>query len=148
MVKYTVSKQLVSSKRVAKRSIAKATEQYSDKLTLIDPIDYPNIPVRENLIEVWISKKYLVQIYAIQTGIIRISVNKTSLQGVGFRKDGNMAWAEISWEELQDIKNTVGFEDHCAVEVFPPAELVVNVANMRHLWVLADCPKFVWGAQS
>jgi hypothetical protein len=75
MVKYTVSKQLVSSKRVAKRLIAKATEQYSDKLTLLDPIDYPNIPVRENLIEVWISKKYLVQIYAVQTGIIRVSVD-------------------------------------------------------------------------
>jgi hypothetical protein len=31
-----------------------------------------------------------------------------------------------------------------AVEVYPPAGDVVNVANMRHLWVLRDRLPFAW----
>ncbi len=135
------------AKRVAQQAIAKSTEKYSDRLTLVDPIDYPSIPKRDNLLGVWISKKFLVQIYQEPNRIVRLSVNKTSLQGTGFRKEGNMAWAEISWEELQEIKNEVGYGHLCATEIYPPESKVINVANMRHLWVLPEEPSYMWGAE-
>jgi hypothetical protein len=30
------------------------------------------------------------------------------------------------------------------VEVYPPDEAVVNVANIRHLWLLAEAPAYAW----
>lgn len=42
----------------------------------------------------------------------------------------------ITWDDLQWLKAAVGFGDREAVEVFPRDCDVVNVANMRHLWVL------------
>lgn len=37
-----------------------------------------------------------------------------------------------------------GLADSWAVEVFPADADVVNVANMRHLWILPDAPAFAW----
>jgi hypothetical protein len=41
-----------------------------------------------------------------------------------------------SWSELQRIKDELVGRDRTAVEVFPPADEVVDQANMFHLWVL------------
>lgn len=61
--------------------------------------------------------------------VYRLSVNRTELGDDGRWK------ADISWEELQQIKRECGF-GHCyAIEVFPDDCDIVNVANMRHLWV-------------
>lgn len=55
-------------------------------------------------------------------------------------------WTEgITWDELQRLKGEAGYEDWCAVEIYPPALQVVNVANMRHLWVLMEPPPYMWG---
>jgi hypothetical protein len=56
-------------------------------------------------------------------------------------------WVEnISWDELQRVKNEVGYSMFWAVEVFPPEKEVVNVANMRHLFINFDgsIPEFAW----
>lgn len=68
---------------------------------------------------------------------MRLSINKTSHNGDTW--DDN-----ITWDELQKIKNECGYGDACAVEIFPPDESVVNVANMRHLWLLPEPPSFMW----
>jgi hypothetical protein len=77
------------------------------------------------------SRDYLVQVYAAaEPAIVRLSVNRTGIdQGSGWLQD-------ISWEDLQRLKREAGYANHDAVEVFPPDCDVVNVANMRHLWVL------------
>lgn len=41
----------------------------------------------------------------------------------------------IEWDELQEIKEWL-FPGRIAVEVYPPESKVINVANMRWLWVL------------
>lgn len=80
-------------------------------------------------IKVWISKKYLVQEF-IETDAIRITINRTTIN-----KDNN--WNDkISWDELQNIKNEIGYGNHYAIEIYPPDHDVINVANMRHIWVL------------
>jgi len=62
--------------------------------------------------------------------IVRLSVLRTSLDTAG-------GWQQdITWEELQRLKREAGYGDHDAVEVFPPDADVVNVANIRHLWIL------------
>jgi hypothetical protein len=50
----------------------------------------------------------------------------------------------ISWEELQRLKNQCGFADKDAVEIFPRHYDAVNVANMRHLWIMDDPVSFAW----
>ena len=42
----------------------------------------------------------------------------------------------ITWDELQDIKNEICGEECAAIEVYPPADRVVNNIAMRHLWIL------------
>jgi len=62
--------------------------------------------------------------------VIRLSVNRTEMGDDDRWKDG------ISWDELQKIKRECGL-GHCyAIEVFPADRDIINVANMRHLWVL------------
>lgn len=42
----------------------------------------------------------------------------------------------IPWDVLQWVKGQLGYGAHEAVEVYPPDKLLVNVANVRWLWVL------------
>jgi len=41
-----------------------------------------------------------------------------------------------SWGDLQAIKDEICSPDRTAVEVFPPADDLVDQANLYHLWVL------------
>jgi len=71
------------------------------------------------------------------TFITRISINRTEITNDGGWKDG------ISWEELMRIKSEIGYGEMWAVECFPPDSAVVNVANIRHLWIV-PAPSFGW----
>ncbi|MGL0761287.1 DUF4222 domain-containing protein [Citrobacter freundii] len=61
-----------------------------------------------------------------------------SMANSGRWKDG------ISWDALQEIKNAVGYADRDAVEIYPAQKDVVNVANMRHLWIVNEPLNFAW----
>lgn len=52
-----------------------------------------------------------------------------------WRKDGNDG---ITWDQLQEVKDLVFGEEATAVEIFPASSQVVNLLNVRHLWVLSD----------
>ena len=105
--------------------------------------DWPaDVSPPPGLQRVWRDRRYLVQQY-LDGGTIRLSVNivaaKSSLERL---VDG------IPWDELQRIKNQCGYGNKCAVELFPPEASVVNVANIRHLWLLREPPAFMWGAKA
>lgn len=98
------------------------------------PVDHPEI------LRLWRSRGFLVQEHqAPPPAIVRLSILRTALDsGGGWQQD-------ISWEELQRLKREAGYGGHEAVEVFPPDADVVNVANIRHLWILpAGHLPFVW----
>lgn len=79
----------------------------------------------------------MVQQYDEPNGVIRLSINSTTRQG--------RRWADgLTWDTLQDIKSACGYGDRDAVEVYPPRIDEVNVANMRHLWILPVPLSFVW----
>jgi len=42
----------------------------------------------------------------------------------------------LTWDEVQDAKNKTIGADAMAIEIYPPADELVDVANMRHLWML------------
>lgn len=84
---------------------------------------------------VWLSRDYLAALYRDVApdgkGIayMRLSVNRTRRDGAGWR-DG------ITWDELQRVKNEcLGPEVWCA-EAYPAESAKVDVANIRHLYVL------------
>lgn len=90
-------------------------------------------------LHVWRSCDFFVQVVQQnKSGHLRITVNRTLLDDKGGWKQG------ISWDELQHIKNAIGYADRTAVEVYPPASRVVNVANMRHLFLLPEHPAYAW----
>lgn len=85
------------------------------------------------------SRHFLVQEYiAPAPAKVRLSVCRTSIGDNGRWVDG------ISWDELQQIKRECGYGDADAVEVYPSDDNVVNVANMRHLWIMAEPLQFSW----
>lgn len=87
--------------------------------------------------EVWRSRDFLVQLFN-EDGHIRVTVNRTHMPN---GKD----WADgITWDELQQIKADIGRGDMWAVEVYPPDGDVINVANLRHLWLLDEPPPYGW----
>lgn len=85
------------------------------------------------------SRKFLVQVFDDSPGAVRITVSRTE-----WDRD-KQRWREnISWDDLQRLKAEAGF-GHCwAIELFPADEHIVNVANMRHLWLLDSAPSFAW----
>lgn len=81
--------------------------------------------------EVWRSRDYCAQIHD-DAGIFRISACRTAIDSEGRWLDG------ITWDELQRIKNEIGFAEREAVEIYPPKSDEVTIANMRHLWLLPE----------
>lgn len=90
-------------------------------------------------IEVWLSDKYLVQVFD-EGHSLRMSVNRVTV-----RNDGE--WDEnLTWDELQEIKGQIGRGKKYAIEIYPRDCDVVNVANMRHLWILPKMLPMGWRA--
>lgn len=100
--------------------------------------DWPNRN-NKNLKRVFVSKLFMVQEYH-EKNQIRLTVNLIKRRGNNW-KDG------ITWDQLQQIKSEVGYGNKCAVEVYPEDNNVVNVANMRHLFVLLERPVFAWNKE-
>lgn len=87
---------------------------------------------------VWRSRGFLVQCFtAPAPALWRLSILRTSLKGD--------RWTDnITWDEIQRLKAEAGLGDAWAVEVFPPDREVVNVANIRHIWILESAPAYAW----
>lgn len=87
--------------------------------------------------EVWRSRDFLVALFD-ENGNVRVTVNRT-------HQPNGIDWADgITWDELEPIKHEIGRGDVWAVELFPADAAVVNVSNMRHLWLLDEPPPYGW----
>lgn len=91
---------------------------------------------------VWRSRHFLVQQHEapLFQGIFvrRLTINRTTT-----RLDGRFD-QDISWDDLQRCKRETGHGDWYAIEIYPRDRDVVNVANMRHLWLLAEPLPIGW----
>ncbi len=87
--------------------------------------------------KVWRSREFLCQEFHNDDGTIRLSFCRTELDDSGGWKEG------FDWETLQRLKRECGYGERDAVEIFPADKYIVNVANMRHLWIVPEIP-FKW----
>jgi hypothetical protein len=108
-------------------------------------MNFKNIPREKwpypqpNLRSVWKNNEFLVQEYD-DDGSKRLTINRINPK----ESEGELQWEEnISWDDLQDIKNSLGYRSKWMVELYPPQEHVINDANMRHLWLI-ETPKYGW----
>lgn len=118
--------------RKERREFQRRMMKRPPELTEAPPDRWPSGYQKNDRFAVYESDKYLVQLFNEKNGVVRISVNRAELRPDGQWRD------DISWDELQNIKQQVGYADKYAVEVFPSRMDEVNVANMRHLWVLPE----------
>ena len=99
----------------------------------------------EKLERVWVSNELLVQLYKESDDLYRMTVSNkeyTLDKGHPIWKDG------ISWEDLMAVKKEIGMDAWWGLEAYPPEEFMVNVANMRHIFLQRDKPLWAWGAKS
>lgn len=122
--------------RAQRRQLARDNAKQPDALTEVPRDAWPDDPP-VGLFRVYRSKRFLVQHFIVDHAVARLSISRTNIDGDRWQ-DG------ITWDELQQIKRECGFGDLDAVEVFPADRDVVNVANMRHLWIMERPLLFAW----
>lgn len=124
-------------RRAALKKLARDNAAQPATMTEV-PVDLWPTAMVGVVLRFWRSQRFLAQLHPELGGILRLSVNRTTTK-TGARWDDG-----ITWDELQAVKAECGFSATWAVEVFPPSEKVVDVANMRHLWLLPEAPAFAW----
>ena len=127
--------------RADRRRLEARNAARSAELVVVPPYAWPGHCASSGLLRVWESSEFLVQMHAAQFPVLcRLTVNRTEIVNEDWR-------AGISWEELQAIKRACGFGDRDAVEVYPADADIVNVGNLRHLWVFEVPLRFAWRAR-
>ena len=128
------------ARRALKKEQHAHVEAFPEQLTPLPPNEFPSVTPCPDY--VWRSRKYLVQGYRENNpafpGLVRLSICYTKMRTGGGWEDG------LKWEELQQIKRDVGFGDWYGVEIYPPDQDVVNVANFRHLWLMPTALPLGW----
>ena len=126
------------------REIRRENARWPDHLVEVPRYDWPSMegsPVKTGSIicNVWRSRQFLVVEWLEPNRFSRLSVNRTEWdeRRRDFRDD-------ISWDDLQRLKREAGYGDQPAVECYPPDAQIVNVGNMRHLFLLPAVPPFFW----
>lgn len=89
----------------------------------------------------WMSRNFVVQLYDFEE-YPRLSVQRSGCSAL--IRERNRDVRPISWDDLMEVKAAVGYGDSWAVEVYPPDSEVVDVAMMRHLWILPEAPPYAW----
>ena len=137
--------------RAAAKEVRERTRKFPCELIPAPDAWASVMPRAKTLLEVWVSRFYLVQVHSVpeMPGYERLSIGRCELdEDLSIARNAPHWRDGISWDELQQIKAQCGRGDRCAVELYPPDEMVVNVANLRHLFVYPPCerPAFVWHA--
>lgn len=119
------------------RERARESARFPDVMQEIPQAEWP--PISPDMapelipLAVWRSKKFFAQVVKEPNGAVRISVNRVMMNDKYDYVDG------ITWDDLFAIKNQIGFADRDCIEIYPAQADLVNVANIRHLFVL-DAP--------
>lgn len=130
---------MIVTTREQRRQLVRDNAKQPRVLQEVPRDEWPKMNAAQLPVRVWRSRFLLVQEYIGENpaAVARLSIIRTLATAAGWK-------AGISWEELQSIKNEVGYAEHDAVEVYPHAADVVNVTNMRHLFIMAEPLAFAW----
>lgn len=123
------------------RTAAKDFDPVLRKIPVDDTESELSIDARP--VEAWRSRDFLVQVYRRPDTAERISINRAMVRDDGHWEDG------IRWDEIHLLKKQMGRGGEVWIEIYPPEAQLVNVANIRHLWVVRpeDVPMMWKGGQ-
>jgi hypothetical protein len=121
----------------ARRFLEKENRSWPKTLCRVPREKWP--PMYPSPDAVFRSSKFAVQVFNEAYGL-RLTVNRCEIDSAGDWVDG------ITWDELNAIKSELGYGDWYGVEIYPPSKDLVNVANMRHLWLLSEPLAIGWKA--
>lgn len=113
------------------------TRKLPKALTEVPKDEWPTQKREVGRFAMWRSRRYVVQAFHEPDEIIRLSINRVQLKGTRWLDD-------LTWDELDAIKREIGYGNEWAIELYPADEHIVNVANMRHLWLLPGAPTIGW----
>ena len=132
---------MITTTRQQRKALERENERWPVNGREIPPDQWPR-DLEMDRLRVIRSRDFLIQVFSVGRAgaVLRLSVNRTKLLGTGRWDEG------LTWDELQEVKRIAGYADYWAVEVYPADSEVVNVANMRHLWLLPEMPPFAWHA--
>lgn len=130
----------MSPLKLKRNYLAQQNRLFGSSLVEIPRKDWPKSYINQERspTRVWRSRDFLVQFRVEPECAGRLSINRTAIKSDGDWKDG------ITWDEINRLKSEAGFGSSWAVEVLPPDEDLVNVANIRHVWLLKEKPSFAW----
>lgn len=130
----------ILTSRAQRRELQRQNAKMPRELRLVPREQWPLEHQRGAIVRVWRSREFLVQEYAERAPVlVRLSVLRTTVDPQAAR------WVDgITWDQLQQIKAECGYSDHDALELYPIDADVVNVANLRHLWVMREHVAFAW----
>lgn len=100
--------------------------------------EIPKINGMISPVKAWANQEFMAQLYKEDNGYFRLSINKVRKNSIGRWEDG------ITWDELMKIKAACGFSNRDALEVYPMDKDIVNVSNMRHLFIPPSPVEFAW----
>lgn len=121
-----------------KKFIAETNQRYSEKFVELSREEIGRCQCAPE--KAWRNKNYLVYLYH-DREFLRLCVQRTTIKDDGSFEDG------ISWDRIQQIKSAIGFGDYWGLEVFPADKSLVNVSNIRHIWLFEERPAFAWSGK-
>lgn len=124
--------------RDRRRYLHSHNKQWPAEMIPVPNDQWPKIDPK-NRIGLFRSRTAVAQVFQ-EYGVIRLSINRSALDSHGGWQEG------FTWDELMTIKHQCGYGEQFAVEAYPEDSGVVNVANMRHLWILPERPAWAWVA--
>jgi hypothetical protein len=90
---------------------------------------------RPDRLAAWHSEDFTVQVFAVAGAFVRLAINRNQQIFSPFLfEDG------ISRDTLRQIIRAVGYGDWHGIEIYPPQQHVLNIINVRHLWLLPKSP--------
>lgn len=132
-----------NERRIMRKHVEKSSRRWPAHLVQIPREQVEEIeretPQSRPRLEVWRSRDYLVQVFQEERGILRMSVNRSRFIVHANRWDDG-----LTWDELQRCKREIGRGEVYAIEIYPRDVDIVNVANMRHLWLLPEPLNIGW----
>jgi hypothetical protein len=125
----------------------KQASAWPEQLALLPESEWPPLSslvgrVSESPLAWWRSRYFLAQVFA-QRPFNGVEARRLSVNRVTVEKSGHYQ-ENITWDELQRCKRETGHGDWYGLEIYPRDRDLVHVANMRHIWLLAEPLKLGW----
>lgn len=137
-----LSKKTMLNWKQVNREMARENAKFGREFVQIREKDYPpHVAAYDGPLKplaYWRNRNFFVQVCEEPNGAVRISVNRTQIDETYNFVGG------ITWDELFIIKNEIGYADKDCIEIYPAAGTLVNVANIRHLFVLDQPHPWNW----